>query len=96
MAGHESPMRGGQLADPRDNTPANGDLLKDRLVSEAEFEVFHGFLTNSLPDMVNSSGKMAKLWKIRGNSAREAVNSGKEFVKLHKYLVNLLRGLTNS
>jgi hypothetical protein len=89
-------MRGGQLADPGGHAPANGDLLKDRLVSEAEFEAFHGLLTFLAPDMVNSPGKTAKPVKIRGNSARKAVNSGNEFVKLHKCLVNLLRDLTKS
>jgi hypothetical protein len=54
MAGHESPMRGRELADPGGDTPANGDLLKNRLVSEAEFEAFHGFLTFLARDMVNS------------------------------------------
>jgi hypothetical protein len=89
-------MRRGQLADPRGNTPANGDLLKDRLVSEAEFEAFHGLLTFWAPDKVNSPGKTAKSVRTRGNSARKAVVSVKESVKSHKSFVSLLRDLTKS
>ena len=94
--GHVSPMRRRQLADADGNTPANGNLLKDGLVSEAEFEAFHGFLTILPPDMVISPGKTTKSVKVQVNSAGRAVNSAKELVKSHNNLIQLLGDLTKS
>jgi len=90
------PVRGGQLGDAGRHATADGNLFKNRLVSEAEFEAFHGFLTMLRTDMANSPGKTTKSAGIRGNSARKAVNSVKELVKSHKNLINSLSDLTKS
>jgi hypothetical protein len=56
IPGQTLALFGWQLGDTVGHAPANGDLFKNRLVSEAEFEAFHGFSTFLAPDMVNSPG----------------------------------------